>query len=375
MTFVRRSVVLVAALAVVAGSAVAAAPVGRGQDPLAAPGAYTAAGAMAESRMGHTATLLGDGRVVILGGAGGDGRYLASVETWDPATNGFAGGGTLREGRGGHTATLLADGRVLLVGGGSGSLGENRMAAEAELWDPATGASSPAGTPSATRSLHTATVLADGRVLVIGGFAGAGELRGSAELWDPATGTFAPAGELLLPRYGHTATLRSDGRVHVVGGVIAAADGFAMTAETELWDPANAAFAPGRPLVEGHGNHTATQLPDGRLLVIGGFRTPTELAGAEVSDLFSGAFMPTGSMALARTFHSAVALPDGRVLVIGGRDLGGALTVGEQWDPATGTFAPAAPLPAPREAHQATLLADGRVLVTGHRREADAWSP
>jgi hypothetical protein len=227
-----------------------------------------------------------------------------------------------------------------------------------------------------SRSLHTATRLRDGRVLVVGGFAEGGAIRSSAELWDPATGAFAAAGSLGTGRYGHTATLLPDGRVLVAGGV-ASGDGgtFTILGTTEVWDPEAGGLSPGRDLVEPHANHTATALSDGRILVVGGLRTQADLAGSEVSDLFTGAWTATGPMLRARVLHSASLLPDGRVLVVGGNTGAEPIAASELWDPGTGTFSEAAPLPAAREFHVATPLADGRVLVTGTIRESDTWSP
>ncbi len=98
-----------------------------------------------------------------------------------------------------HTATLLPDGRVLIVGGDIG--GDNSydgnpnppLLATAELYEPTTGSFSPTGSMTAARSSHTATLLADGRVLVAGG-QGNEEILASAEVFGPVTGTFAPAG-------------------------------------------------------------------------------------------------------------------------------------------------------------------------------------
>lgn len=357
---------------------VAALPLGAIAARAAGPGSIAHAGVMTEPRIGHTGTLLGDGRVLITGGASAPdaaARYLATTETWDPATATFTASGGLTEGRGGHTATLLEDGRVLLVGGGSGVLGDGRVTASAEIWDPASGSATAAGALAQARTLHTATRLDDGRVLVVGGFADGGTIRSSAEVWDPATASFASTGSLATGRYGHTATLLPDGRVLIAGGVAGGDGSFALVATTELWDPATGAFSPGREMLEAHANHAAVGLADGTVLVVGGLRTQTEPAGAERTDLFTGAWTATGAPLQARVLHTASLLPDGRVLVVGGTDGSSSLTVNELWDPAADAFSEAASLPAPRTFHAATTLADGRVLVTGSIRESDVWAP
>jgi hypothetical protein len=129
-----------------------------------------------------------------------------------------------------------------------------------------TESSRPTGSPAGFHDHSTATLLLDGRVLVIGGLGS----EGSAEIWDPVTENFQPAGSLPELRASHTATLLSDGRVLVVGGGRHWDDPSTWLATAEIWDPVTEAFGPTGPLATEHGSHTATALPDGRVLVIGG---------------------------------------------------------------------------------------------------------
>ncbi|GAO02512.1 Kelch-like protein 18 [Anaeromyxobacter sp. PSR-1] len=122
--------------------------------------------------------------------------------------------------------------------------------------------------------------LGDGRVLVVGGLDAAWTYVAEAELWDPDTGAFTPAGALTTPRADHTATLLADGRVLVAGGTDA--DGTRLDT-VELWDPATRAFTPGPArLGAARALHTATPLPDGRVLVVGGEDGHAALRQAEV---------------------------------------------------------------------------------------------
>jgi WD40 repeat protein len=210
-------------------------------------------------------TALRDGRVLVVGGSGaGD-----SAEVWDPATGTFSPAGSHGLGWGRQTATLLPDGRVLAVGG---------YPTAASVWDPATSTFSPTGSPAmdAMDSINTATLLPDGRVLVAGGGGGGPD---SAEVWDPDTGTFGPAGSLLAVESYYEATALPDGRVLIVGGCFgecyggprATEDNNSVLASVELWDPVADTFGAAGSLSEARTGHSATLLPDGRVLVVGGW--------------------------------------------------------------------------------------------------------
>ncbi len=202
-----------------------------------------------------------------------------------------------------------------------------------------------------------------------------------AEEGPAAAGAFSPAGSLAEARMEHTATLLPDGRVLVVGGWGSAAS----TVSEEVWEPTTATFGPAVPLAEARMDHTATALPDGRILVIGGATSEGLLASAEVWDPATGTFTPAGSLSEARADHTATLLPDGRVLVIGGLTIDDSdrssvlLASAEAWDPATATFGPAGSLAVARVYHTATALPDGRVLVIGgwcdDPSSVEIWDP
>ena len=190
---------------------------------------------------GHSATLLPDGRVLVISGTWRGGAYGATVnsaELWDPVEGSSTPTGRLVTGRPTATATLLSDGRVLVVGGFGGLAYPSTAVAAAEVWDAASDSFREAGELAQPRVLHTATLLQDGRVLVIGGDGPDGQLA-SAEVWDPTTERFRSAGSLAAPRTGHTATPLADGRVLVLGGSTSSDDGLTTSFVTvaELWDP------------------------------------------------------------------------------------------------------------------------------------------
>jgi N-acetylneuraminic acid mutarotase len=172
------------------------------------------------ARTYHTATLLPNGKVLVAGGLtlSVSLLYLNTAELYDPATDSWTPTGSLHEVRGGHTATLLTNGKILVAGGFSQSDHATGPMNRAELYDPATGTWTLTGAMSADRWLHTATLLPNGKVLVVGGLNQSLGTNNSAELYDPVTGAWTATGSLATARRGHTATLLPNGKVLVTGG-------------------------------------------------------------------------------------------------------------------------------------------------------------
>jgi hypothetical protein len=305
-----------------------------------ATGTFSPTGSMGTGRAFFTATLLPDGRVLVAGG--GPAQYgphpgpdLATAELYDPKTGTFSPTGSMGIPRQDHTATLLRDGRVLIAGGNDHG---DHAVASAELYDPKTGTFSPTGSMATARGYQTATLLADGRVLVAGGdpcgWAQCNFLA-SAELYDPKTGKFSATGSMASDRGFHTATLLADGRVLIAGGDAGTA---------ELYDPTTGTFSPTGSMTTARPYTTATRLNDGRVLFAGGGGDYTDrafLASAEIFDPKTGTFSLTGSMSAARTWGQANLLENGRVLVTGGYGDLAPLPSAELFDPVTGTFSPA----------------------------------
>ena len=205
------------------------------------------------------------------------------------------------------------------------------------------------------RTNHTATLLANGTVLITGGStpeSPAHEMT-SAQTFDLATRMIANTGNMLTARQNHTATLLKDGSVLIAGGM---SGGHALSS-TEIFDPSTGKFSPGARMHEARSSHAAILLPDGRVLICGGTGNSP---GAEIYDPRAKAFVPAGAMTVPRTFCTAVALKDGRVLL-----LGGAGAKAEIFNSETGTFSATADTTVAPDAAGAALLDDGRVLIAG----------
>jgi hypothetical protein len=237
---------------------------------------------------------------------------------------------------------------------------------------PKTGTFSPTGSMTEARVYDTATLLTDGSVLVTGGTVPEGTDAvpvSSAELYGPKTGAFTATGSMDTSRTSQTATLLPNGRVLVAGGYGGCNASICNTlASAELYDPATGTFSPTGSMATPREDQTATLLSDGQVLITGGGEPGNiSFASAELYNPATGAFTATGSMATARAGDTATLLTDGRVLIAGGQGptAGDVLASAELYDPATGTFSPTGSMATARSDQTATLLSDGRVLIAG----------
>jgi hypothetical protein len=335
---------------------------------------FSPTGSLGVARVWHTATLLGNGKVLVSGGVNTD-ASITTAELYEPATAKFSQTiGSPTQARFNATATLLKSGKVLLTGG-SGPL------AAAELYDPATDMFvATTGSMLTARFLHTATLLDDGTVLITGGLDPAGSVSGtsvaSAEIYDPSTNSFTLlSNSMSTGRSFHTATLLGTGKVLIAGG--------SGTASAELYDPATKTFTPADNMTLARAGHAATLLKDGKVLLSGGADSfeGTSSNSAEIYDPGTGKFTTTNSMIGARSLHSATLLNNGQVLIAGGSGffyLGGqsdSLSGAELFDPTTGNFTATADMTAIRESHTATLLPNGQVLIVGGSDGTLGYSP
>jgi hypothetical protein len=320
------------------------------------PGAFTATGDMMTARSGHTATLLQNGKVLIAGGG------TASAELFDPSTGSFIPTANMITSRRRHTATLLADGTVLIVGGFVGA--GNSPTASAEVYDPSSGTFNEIDSISraASQAVHTATLLANGKVLLAG-------IGPSAKLYDPMTGFFSDTGPYADPSpwLVATAALLPDGRVLITGCTVGCESGV-----TQVYNPDRNTFSATGGVKPGCGGdfcwfqnvNTATSLTNGSVLIVGSSEY-VEPADAEVYNPSTGLFTRIGNTTAPHEFSTATLLPDGAVLLAGSQLVGGSDPSVEVYDPRSGRFAFAGNMTTPRHSHTATLLPDGAVLIAG----------
>lgn len=332
-------------------------------------GAINAVSNMTTQRAAHTATLLPEGKVLVVGGFAGGGNTLASAEVFDPATNMFASAGNMNVSRAGHTATLLPNGRVLIAGGYNGS-----YLASAELYDPAARTFTPAGRMVTARSGQVATLLIDGKVLLAGGVGTGWTFLTDAELYDPTTNTFTATGGMTTARESHTATLLRDGGVLITGGHQGRRSAITVYSSAEIYNPASGTFSAANDLTIRRHKHDATLLADGRVLITGGSDERDgrgAYRNAEVFNPDNGTFTTVGNMNAARykLQGTTVVLNSGKVLIAGGANRA------EVFDPVTNTFSLAdGNMGTMRLFATATLLQSGQVLIIGGYDESQAVS-
>jgi hypothetical protein len=330
---------------------------------------FVTAGTLNTARISHTSTLLLDGTVLVAGG-GAVNEVLTSAELYDPSARAFVNTGSLVTPRFLHSATRLQSGKVLLAGGKTPMFGDYFLpTTSAEIYDPATGLFTATGSLHGARAGHTATLLANGKVLIFGGEVG-GEVSHAIQTYDPATGTFSETG-LTEDLRDQSATRLDDGRVLIAGGGLGLS-GNAAIAAAELYEVAGGTLTATGSLAFATRDHSATLLTDGTVLIAGGYSSNTFRSSAELYSPLSTTFTSVGGLVTARAEHTANRLDDGSVLVVAGT-LDGTINstaTAERYDPVTQSFLGAGSLTVARVGHTATTLNDGTVVIVGGMSDA-----
>ncbi|MFT3840517.1 MAG: kelch repeat-containing protein [Myxococcaceae bacterium] len=370
-------------------------------------GRFLPAGSLTTSRTSHTATLLNDGRVLVVGGRGVDSSHeLASCELWDPAKKRFKPCAVLHTGRAGHTATLLDDGRVLVAGGTSAEGDRYLALSSVELYDPKKDTWTEAAPMAQARNWHAAAKLPDGRVVVAGGAREQRSHLDSVEAYDPKTNKWSPLPPLKVARCLHSllpfngGLLAAGGRSNAVAvpsteapdggsaqrphGSPARDKGFGVPiASSEVLAPNATAWALAPDLVEPVQRHAAAVMADGRAAVLGGTTGAMLTNYLELLSPDAGAWTVSDTNLNTQLASESVdVLPNGDLLVVGGEPNNAAdSAVAQRLQLSNARWCFVGELKAPRKQHTATLLKDGKVLVVGGvsaglpEASAELWEP
>jgi Kelch motif/Galactose oxidase, central domain len=401
---------------------------------------WSPTGAMMTPRANHTATLLSNGRVLVAGGLSSDSSGgIVSAELYDPSSGKWSLTGSMSTPRESQSATPLATGEVLVSGGNvdiyDGPTGS------AEVYHPGTGKWTTTGRMMTSRSSHISVTLANGGVIVSGGDYGNDtgfNPLAMTDRYNPKTNQWSPVGDMRVAhgavpkvagRAYHTATKLADGRVLVTGGFGYITD-FTQTVilqTAEIFDPSSASWRLTGNMNQPRAQHAAVALADGRVLVAGGYDFGPPLGSAEIFSPMSqgasprdamstqpgfvrprvthrarlvsrranlaarpvgvlrrqhlgppptsmGTWTTTASMHVGRAFQPATLLRSGKVLVEGCDALGYGGKTAELYNPAKGTWTMTGSMHVARCGHSAVLLNDGRVLVAGGTTGANVWS-
>jgi hypothetical protein len=302
--------------------------------------------------------------VLIVGGY--NSQPVASAEIYDPTTKTFTFTGSMAVPRTYHSATLLADGRVMISGGVSAFTNCVPAQSSVEVYDPATGKFSGLGNMLAARTDQGTALLPSGKVLIAGGSNGCTVALGSAEIFDPTSKTSTAISNLKVPRNGRLSMVAlANGKYLFAGGY----SGTSGINSAEVFDPNSNTFTV-VVMQYARAGLSVTPLSSGKILIAGGHINFNPYNTVELFDPSSGAgsFAGTGSMAEERLEQGATRLADGRVFVAGGRRQPGAVVAiqsAEIYDPNTGQWTSAGQMSTPRIGPTATTLHNGHVLIVG----------
>jgi Kelch motif protein len=345
-------------------------PPARSHDLVTRPLSSSVTSSMSTVRWLHIAARLPDGRVLIAGGSPDEAAFKTG-EIYDPATGAWTPTGTpMLYAHDWPIAASLCDGRVF-VGGR-----RDANAHDAEIYDPAVNAWIDAGKMKLGHVYGTATLLQDCRLLLVGGY----NANTQAEVYNPATKSFKAVGVMNTERFFHTTTVLADGRALAAGGGVDVSGQWFTYATADLFDPKTGLWTKAAKMHHPRRAHTATLLTDGTVLVAGGTtggkddgtEGGTQLSTAELYDPATDTWKELPShLVTARTFHTAALVPGGAVLLFGGLDGSGSASRQVEGY-LEGMWQALDPLLIDRYQHASALLDDGSVLVTGGVHQATA---
>lgn len=296
--------------------------------------------------------VLGNGNVLVAGGITTGNVPTATTEIFDLKADAWKPGPMMISKRVGHTATLLKDGSVLVTGGETGT----GVTASAELLNATAIASFSLISMSFARSGHAAVLLGNGKVLVTGGSDSVGHTWKQAELYDPATHRFLPAGNMALPRVALSMKLLGDGSALAIGG-----DG---SGTSEKYSPTSNAWSSLAPMRSMRYNSGSVTLGDGRILVAGGIVNANPISSAEIFNPSTSTWSGVQSMNLARASFSLALAPNG-VLAAGSFSRLGTTNSAEIFHPGNSTWSIAKPMNKSRGAQGFAVVTGGSIFEIG----------
>jgi hypothetical protein len=327
------------------------------------PDTWTSTGAMTDSRFEPAASLLADGRVLVSGGrTAAQGLSDVTTEIYDPVTNTWTAAAPMTYARNDHAQVTLPDGRVLAVCGTSITFPDLPDPLEAELYDPTANTWSSAGSISVARPGCSAILLPSGDVVVVGGGSSDVGYPTTAEIYDSGSNSWTVGSAMVLGvgRSHHAAVLLADGRILVIGGQ----QNGAPVGPNEIYDPGADSWVVVSSLIEPRYGAAATRLPDGRVLVATGHDTNQYLATAEIYDPATDSWSDAPDPAIARRYAEMVMLPNGLAILAGGWNPAfGYLSNTVLFNPAANGWSTVASMNLGRGSFVMVQLADGRVLV------------
>jgi N-acetylneuraminic acid mutarotase len=344
--------------------------------PAGPTGQWLADGSIPEKLWGNGLVQLPNGRVAIFS-ACPDALHSASLDTWiiDPGTGDISGGPAMVASQSVPAVAVFDGGSVMIAGGWKG----NSPISDAEILDGTTGAFIGIPQMLSPRYNATATDIGNGRVLVAGGWNSYDSnskvftATSSSEIFDRGSGHWSWAAPMSTPRALATATRLPDGRVLVVGGdeTWQGADSNGASQQVlssaEIYDPVAGSWQSAGAMSVPRATHSAALLPNGRVLVTGGWSDGNEFGLASTEEYLPGTgWQKASDMPDAHAQARLVTLPDGRLLEVGGVDSANNTTAKtDLYDPDSGTWQPTGGLLQPVYWPAVTVLNDGRVLLVG----------
>jgi N-acetylneuraminic acid mutarotase len=313
------------------------------------------------NRSSHASSTLSDGKVLVTGGIFNREKKTASAELYDPSTGNWTRVRDMNVIRFAHISSLLPNGKVLITGG---TQDYYSALVYAELYDPITDNWTMTDSMSQGRFMHTVSVLPNGKVLVTGG----GTMTqdnviqplDTCELYDPMTGKWSMTSSMNTARAYHTATVLPNGKVLIVG----CESEYGTT--PELYDPITGNWTPTADIDIAQVMHTATLLMNGQVLVAGGEAYSFNYNDSFISQLYdpsTNTWAKTGSIHYFRYIATAFLLPNGKVLIAYGQT--DSSQSSELYDPITGNWTNASDYVMDLFYHAASMLKNGNVLVSG----------